>query len=156
MERIHINIMDQQQQALHELLARTSGYNGYLAQVRVVVISSCESVTGGLCGTDGGGASCSRADGARGDGIDQVDGIDEIMVTGGRCAGWWRRRSGGGCEAVVVSQVWCSCGIKLGNPSERPSRMPSPVHSWAPRNHYFIDFIHHSSRDALLPALPRL
>lgn len=32
-------IMDPQQQALHELLVRTSGYNGYHAQVRNFVIT---------------------------------------------------------------------------------------------------------------------
>jgi len=45
--------MDQQQQALHELLARTSGYNGYRAQVCVVDVGYddddvVESVTTGL------------------------------------------------------------------------------------------------------------
>ncbi len=45
--------MDQQQQALHELLARTSGYNGYRAQVCVVDVDDddddvVESVTTGL------------------------------------------------------------------------------------------------------------
>jgi len=43
--------MDQQQQALHELLARTSGYNGYRAQVCVVDVGDddvVESVTTGL------------------------------------------------------------------------------------------------------------
>lgn len=45
--------MDQQQQALQELLARTSGYNGYRAQVCVVDVGDddddvVESVTTGL------------------------------------------------------------------------------------------------------------